>query len=135
MRRREVWVLAGITALAAILRFSTLSVQSYWHDEAVTAARILHPGLGAMLHAVARSESAPPLYYVLAWVWSKHFGTGEAGLRSLSAVFGTLTVPVAYALGARLASKRVGLIAAALVAVSPWMVWESPEARAYAPPR
>src|SRR6266571_2240372 len=108
MRRREAWLLVGLTTLAAILRFSTLSLQSYWHDEAVTAARILRPGLGAVLHAVARSESTPPLYYVLAWIWSKLFGTGEAGLRSLSAVFGTLTVPVAYALGARLASKRVG---------------------------
>src|SRR3989442_15543984 len=99
MRRREVWVLAGITALAAILRFSTLSVQSYWHDEAVTAARILRPDFGAMLHAVARSEAAPPLYYTLGWVWAKLFGTGEVGVRSLSAVFGTLTAPVAEALG------------------------------------
>ena len=48
-----------------------------------------------MLHAVKVSESNPPLYYVLAWGWAKAFGTGEVGLRSLSALFGAATVPVA----------------------------------------
>src|SRR2546428_13826405 len=99
MRRRELWFLVGITTLAAILRFSTLSVQSYWHDEAVTAARILRPDLGAMLHAVARSESAPPLYYLLAWLWSKLFGTGEAGVRAPFAVFRAPTGALWHALG------------------------------------
>ena len=33
---------------------------------------------------------------MLAWGWAKAFGTGEVGLRSLSALFGAATVPVAY---------------------------------------
>ena len=49
-----------------------------------------------MLREVKASESNPPLYYVLAWGWAKAFGTGEVGLRSLSALFGAATVPVAY---------------------------------------
>ena len=73
----------------------------------------------------------PPLYYLLAWPWSRLFGTGEVGLRSLSAVFGTAMVPVAYRVGAALASRRVGIILAALVAFSPFMVWYSQEARPY----
>src|SRR5689334_1175368 len=126
------WALLGIVAGAAALRFSTLGVQSFWHDEAVTVGRVLHPGLGATLREIPSSEATPPLYYVLAWLWSKVFGTSEAGIRSLSALFGTATVPVAYAIGARLVSRRVGLLAALAVAVSPLMVWYSQEARAYA---
>src|SRR5947199_10307168 len=96
------WALLGITAAAAALRFSTLGVQSFWHDEAVTVGRVLHPGLGATLKEIPSSEATPPLYYVLAWLWSKLFGTSEAGIRSLSALFGTVTVPGAYLVGRRL---------------------------------
>ncbi|MFL5883701.1 MAG: glycosyltransferase family 39 protein [Thermoleophilaceae bacterium] len=126
------WALLGIVGGAAALRFSTLGVQSFWHDEAVTVGRVLHPGLGATLREIPSSEATPPLYYMLAWLWSKLFGTSEAGIRSLSALFGTATVPVAYAIGARLVSRRAGLLAAAAVAASPLMVWYSQEARAYA---
>ena len=53
------------------------------------------------------------------------------GLRSLSALAGTLTVPVCYAAGRTLVSHRAGMIVAALSAVSPLLVWYSQEARAY----
>ena len=69
---------------------------------------------------------------MLAWGWAKAFGTGEVGLRSLSALFGAATVPVAYLIGRELASRRAGLIAAALVAVNPMLIWYSQEARSYA---
>src|SRR5581483_2482905 len=59
------------------------------------------------------------------------FGFGEAGLRSLSAVGGVLENTVSYALGSKLFSSRPGLIAAALAASSPLLIWYSQEARAY----
>jgi mannosyltransferase len=94
--------------------------------------RVLHPSLFDTLSAVPHSESTPPLYYMLAWFWSQLFGTGEVGLRSLSALAGTASIPVVYmaatALGMR---RRVGLIAAAMVAVSPVLIWFSQDARAY----
>src|SRR5260221_273001 len=85
-----------------------------------------------MLPQLKASESNPPLYYVLAWGWAKAFGTGEIGMRSLSALFGAATVPVAYLIGRELASKRAGLITAAIVAVNPMLIWYSQEARSYA---
>ena len=81
---------------------------------------------------VPSSEATPPLYYVLAWVWTKLFGSGAVGIRSLSAVFGTVTIPVAWWAGRTLVARAAGLGAAALVAFSPYMVWYSQEARAYA---
>ncbi len=130
-RSRAFWIVAGLTVLAAALRFATLGVQSYHHDEIVTASRVLRDGFWHAMDAVGFSESAPPLYYALAWAWTQVTGTGEFGLRSFSAAAGVATVPVAYLIGAQLRNRRTGLIAAALVAVNPMLVWYSQEARAY----
>src|SRR3954469_25406031 len=96
MNRRWLYALAGITIVGAIVRFATLGVQSYDHDEAVTATRVLHSSLFDTLSVVAHFERSPPLYYVLVRSWSLVFGTSEVGLHSLSALIGTLTVPLAY---------------------------------------
>jgi mannosyltransferase len=126
------WSVLGLTFLAAAVRFPTLGLQSYRHDEAVTAGRVLVPGLAETMHRVWTSESTPPLYYLLAWAWSHLFGVGEWGLRSLSAIFGTATVPVACLAGRELIGRRVGVAAGAIVAACPILVWYSQDARAYA---
>jgi mannosyltransferase len=126
------WVLAGLTALGVAIRFASLGLQSYHHDEVITALRVLPGSFEDMLHRVKTSESNPPLYYVLAWGWAKAFGSGEFGLRSLSALVGAATVPVGYLIGKALADRRAGLMLAALVAVNPMLVWYSQEARSYA---
>jgi mannosyltransferase len=131
-RSRAFWIVAGLVALGAALRFATLGVQGYHHDEIVTASRVLRVGFGHAMDAVGFSESAPPLYYALAWVWTQVTGTGPWGLRSLSAVAGVATIPVAYLIGRELRGRRTGLLAAALVAVNPMLIWYSQEARAYA---
>ena len=131
-RSRAFWIVAGLTVLAGALRFATLGVQSYHHDEIVTASRVLRDGFGHAMHAVWFSESTPPVYYAIAWVWTQLVGTGEFGLRSISAMAGVATVPVAYLIGVELRGRRAGLWAAALVAVNPMMLWYSQEARAYA---
>jgi uncharacterized membrane protein len=82
-------------------------------------------------HGIPGDESTPPLYYVLASLWSRLFGTGEGAVRSLTAIFGIATVAVAYPIGVELRSRRAGLILASLVAASPFMVWFSQDARAY----
>jgi mannosyltransferase len=129
---REARVVAGLVLMAGLVRFFALGHQSLDGDEAVTAVRVLHPNLGGTLSVVVHLERSPPGYYILIWVWTKVFGTGVAALRSLSALFGTLTVPAVYLAARELASKRAGLIAAALTAVSPFLVWYSQEARSYA---
>src|ERR1700722_14450348 len=119
--RRALIGLAALTALAAVLRFYRLGHQGFWFDEANTAL-LVHFSPGTMLGLVPQTESPPPLYYCVAWVWAPVFGYGETGLRSLSAVAGVLTVPVAYGAARKLISVRAGLIAAALTACSPLMV-------------
>lgn len=131
-RSTALWALTGFVALGCAVRFASLGVQSYHHDEVITVARVIPGSFGDMLDRVKSSESNPPLYYVLAWGWAKAFGTGEAAMRSLSALFGVGTIPLAYWAGAELSSRRAGLVAAALVAVNPMLIWYSQEARSYA---
>ncbi|MFL5901536.1 MAG: glycosyltransferase family 39 protein [Solirubrobacterales bacterium] len=130
-RTGALWVLAGLIALGAAVRFATLGLQSYHHDEVITVARVIPGSFTDMLRQVKGSESNPPLYYVLAWGWAKGFGTGEVTMRSLSALFGVATIPLAYCVGRELSSRRAGLIAATLVAVNPMLIWYSQEARSY----
>jgi mannosyltransferase len=129
--RPERWALAGLTLVAALLRFGSLDARGFWEDEVKTVL-LLRLDFVDMLTRVAETEATPHLYYVLAWVWTRAFGDGEAGLRALSALAGTLTVPVVYAAAARLLSVRAGLVAAALTAVSPLLVWHAQDARSYA---
>jgi mannosyltransferase len=132
VRSAVLWALGGLVALGVAVRFSTLGIQSYHHDEIITVARVLPGGFLHMLRRVKESESNPPLYYVVAWAWSKAFGTGEVGMRSLSALLGAATVPIAFLAAREALSDRAGLIAAAIVAVNPMLIWYSQEARSYA---
>jgi len=113
------------------LRFSTLGSQSFDGDELLQAwlSGLSFPDL---LSTIPKTDKLPYLYHVLAWGWAQLVGNGEFALRFPSAVAGTLTVPVAGVAGSLIASRRVGLVAALLVAVNPLMVWYSQQARAYA---
>jgi mannosyltransferase len=128
----EWWPLAALMLLAAVLRFSTLDLQSFWYDEAFTPVHVLRASLFTTLHGVVHTENTPPLWYVLEWGIARVLGTGEVALRLLSALAGLATVPVAWAIGRELSGRRATAIAAAaLVAVNPLFVWYSQEARAY----
>lgn len=128
-----VWVCAliAVTAFGAALRFHWLGSQSYWGDEEGTIywAR---GSIRGLIVGISYKEATPPLYFVAAWMWAKFFGLGEIGMRSLSALAGTATIPVVYLAGRTLASRTAGLIAAAFAATSPLLLWYSQEARSYA---
>src|SRR3954452_9610977 len=88
--------LAAVTALAALLRFWALGRQGFWYDEATTAW-LLRGNHGQLLAQLPYTESTSPLYYLLAWGWVRVFVDHERVLRSLSALAGVATVPVAFA--------------------------------------
>jgi mannosyltransferase len=113
------------------LRFATLSAQSLEGDEFFTAWLVRMP-LDGLVSTVPNSESTPHLYYLLAWLWTHVFGSGRLGLRSLSALVGTATIPAAAWATSAIFTRRAAAVAAALVATSPALFYYSQEARANA---
>ena len=124
------YVLLGLILLAAAVRFGTLGAKGFWGDE-VSTVDLVHRSLGHMLTGIGNLESTPPLYYLVSWLWVKVFPSTEVGIRAVPAICGVALVPVAYWVGRELASARAATIAAGLVAVNPFLVWYSQEARSY----
>jgi 4-amino-4-deoxy-L-arabinose transferase-like glycosyltransferase len=125
------WPLPVLLAVAAVLRLPTLSLQSFWYDEAYIPVHVLHASLGATLHSWLQDENTPPLWYLIVWAVSRVFSTGVVALRLPSALFGIALVWIGWALGAELGSRRTQVTLAAIIAVNPAFVWYSQEARAY----
>jgi uncharacterized membrane protein len=130
VNRRDSWALIAVVAVAGATRLSNLTLQSYSIDEAATIAVLRRPFSG-MFWAISHHESTPPLYYLLARLWSEVGGLGEASLRSESALAGVITAALVFLTARRIAGVRAGLIAGGLTAISPLLVWYSQEARAY----
>ena len=61
-----------------------------------------HLSFGSMLSSFNAVETAPPLYFVVGWVWVHLFGNGAVALRSLSALAGTALIPIVYLAGREL---------------------------------
>jgi mannosyltransferase len=118
-----------ILLLALSLRLYRLDAQSLWNDEGTSVA-VAQRDLVTIARDAAH-DIHPPLYYWLLSGWVRLFGTGEAAVRSLSALLGVAVVAQTYALGRGLVGPWIGLGAAFLVAVNPFQVYYSQEARMY----
>ncbi|NES91270.1 MULTISPECIES: glycosyltransferase family 39 protein [Okeania] len=89
-----------------------------------------------VIHHLLGEDNHPPLYFVLNHLWFKLFTTdGELVSlwvgRSLSAIFGVITIPAIFGLGWLAFSPLIGHIAAALMAISPYGIYLAQESRHY----
>jgi 4-amino-4-deoxy-L-arabinose transferase-like glycosyltransferase len=123
-------VLLLILLLAFGLRLYRLGAQSLWYDEGFSV--YLAQMDPAQIVARTAADIQPPLYYLLLHGWIRLWGGGEAAVRSLSLLFGLLSVPLIYGLAWQLFRRQAaGLAAAFLLAVSPVHLWYSQETRMY----
>lgn len=130
IRYRISLALLVLMLIGAALRFADISTESLWVDEIYSFRQAVKSV--AMIIANAPQDVHPPVYYALLHFWALLFGTTEAGLRSLSAIFGVAALPLMYVLGREMYSQRVGLYAALLLALSHFHIHYSQEARNYA---
>ncbi|MDJ0732658.1 MAG: glycosyltransferase family 39 protein [Nostocaceae cyanobacterium] len=83
-------------------------------------------------YLITSDPQHPPLYYVMARLWTQVFGDSPTGVRSLSAIMSLLIFPSVYWLCLELfKSPIVGWIGMALIAVSPLQILFAQEARQY----
>lgn len=130
-RWAHVGALMLVLAIGAYLRLTGLGAQSLWFDEADIVMRAQRSWSHTFETFTAAGENGP-LYNVLLAAWVRIAGSSEAAVRFPSAVAGALSLPAMYLLGRRLAGRQVGLIAAGLLAVNPYHIWYSQEAKMYA---
>src|SRR3954471_8192534 len=128
---RPVAAAGALTLLALVLRVLAAR-QSLGGDELFSLEVAARPGLGDVLDGVRGPlEITPPGYFVLGWAFAK-LGDPTYWLKAPSVLAGTLTVPVAYAIGARTVGRWAGVAGATLLAISPYAIFYGSEARAYA---
>ncbi len=119
-----------ITLLGAALRLMEMG-QSLSGDELWSYVAATQPDLGGMLDFVRSDEEiTPPLYPTFAWL-SAHLGDATVLIRLPTVVAGIATIPIVWAIGLRTVGRRAALVAAALVALSPFLAFYAVEARAY----
>ncbi len=124
--------LLGLTAAGAILRFMFIGSKSIWLDEGYSIA-ITQRSLIELLKMVVRTDTHPPLYYLMLKIWLL-FSQSEGWARSLSAIFSVLAIPMMYLLLRELyQDRKAGLLGACILAFSPFHIWYAQETRMYAP--
>ncbi len=138
-------MLAVIIFLGLVLRIHQLTDRSLWFDEAFSWRLIQFPFL-EMLQRVGL-DNHPPLYFILLKVWAAIFSDSALALRSLSILFGGLTIFGTYLFaleafgkdllpagtndGLQPHGRGIGLLAAGLVALSAFHIRYSQELRMY----
>ena len=115
-------LVAVATAIGFALRvalvdqsLSSDELSSYW---VVTR----HTGLSGVWDVVhSDAEITPPLYFLLAKLTTQ-IGATPAMMRLPSLLAGTASIPLTYLVGKRTLGRQVGVAAATLAAVSPFMI-------------
>ena len=144
-----------ILLLAALLRLWRLAAKPLWVDELYTAFYSLGKSLdeipvGRLLpvsdywsllenpgsswqaaQAVTTYSNHPPLFFIMMNSWLQQVGTSVWSLRALPVLWGVVAVAAMFYLGQRLSNPKVATLAALLMAVSPYGIYLSQEARHY----
>lgn len=124
------WAVAGvIVALGWAVALRFVSRSALWLDEAQTVTIASRPLAG--IPPALRLDGAPPLFYLLLHGWMRVVGTSPTAVRSLSGLFGVAALPVVWLVARRHANVTVAWIATLVLAVSPFAIYYSTEARMY----
>src|SRR5919201_5262089 len=112
----------GVAACTAAVAAFVLLQLSAWppHEDETLALFVGRKDLGGLLSTVLNQRGGAPLHFLLAWVVA-HLGGGLVGLRLVSAIFATASVPVVALVCARLAGRQTALAATAVCSAS-WML-------------
>lgn len=105
--------------------------QSLWLDEAISAQVVKNSSWWQLLVVFPRSDFHPPGYYLLLKLWSDLFGFSEVSLRMPSVLMSVIVILVVWLIGRDFFGKRIGLLAAWILAVNPLFLYYSQEARMY----
>ena len=114
-------LLSTVVIIGALLRFWNLGEWSFWKDEVFMVLDAQQFTLG--------NSPINPIPYLAVKLSIVLAGDSEWGSRLIPCMVGILSIPVIFGLGRTLFNGRVGLLAAALVALSSWHLFWTQNAR------
>ncbi|MDO9464375.1 MAG: glycosyltransferase family 39 protein [bacterium] len=123
------WIFILILILGSILRFINLEGRCFWCDELESYNRALQPA-SSMLANLIRNTPHIPLYYLLLHFWL-NLGISDAFVRTLSSIFGVMTIIISYYFFKKLFDRKVALLSVFFLAVSPFHIMFSRMTREY----
>jgi len=129
-RDRSIIGVGLILLLAFALRWSHLGARNLWFDEAWSWYVSRQPV--SVILEEGRSNIHPPFLHIVLKVWTALFGESRVALRMPSLLANVGTIGLTYVLGRWMLSRRVALLAAFFLALSPHQVFYAQEARMYA---
>lgn len=122
--RPDVFLAAGVTLLAAVLRFPGLGrwPPGLYHDEAINGLDALRVLQGAHPVFFTANNGREPLFIYLVAASVAVLGRSAFAVRLVSAILGTLTVPATFLLGRSLFDRRVAWLGALITAIAVWPI-------------
>ena len=114
--KKTILLLLLILAVGSFLRIYGIGAQNITYEEAVSL-NVSTQGIASVIEEIG-NQIVVPLYFIVLHFWIKLFGISEAAVRSLSAIFGIVSILLIYQIGSILFSRRVGLIGSFLSAIS-----------------
>jgi 4-amino-4-deoxy-L-arabinose transferase-like glycosyltransferase len=130
-KNRNVAFIICILLLGVGLRLYGLNSQSFWTDEIFT-----YNGASETLAKIAFEPevnlSIQPFYYSIAHFFIGPYKNQEALLRGPSVILGSISILLIFLITKNLIGNKGGILSALILAISPFHIWYSQEARPYA---
>jgi mannosyltransferase len=123
------FILAVLMMFVVLLSVFVFSEQSLRLDESQSLWQTSHTPT-KIINIIAQDVHVP-LYHVILHFWQLFLGNSVFTGRMLSLVFFLLAIPSVYFLGKRALSAEIGMLAAVLISISPFMNWYGNEIRMY----
>jgi len=119
-----------ILLLAFLLRIACLDAQSLWWDEAMSVVVGSMDLPSALENRSSGGGATGFLYFLVLHFWLG-LGQSEFVVRALSVIFGVLAVAAMLPLANLVGARRLGVVSAFALAISPFHIWYSQEVRMY----
>ena len=121
-----------VVLVGAALRLAAyFSARSLWLDEAMLANNIVGRTFVALLGPLGENQSAPWLFLFGERATAMLLGPNELALRLLPLIAGILLPWIVWRTASKLADRETGIIAAAIAALSPLLLYYSNEVKPY----
>jgi mannosyltransferase len=128
--RRDLAAPLAIVLVAWLFRAWRLDFYDFRGDE-VFGLDYVNASIGRIISTLAAGEPHPPLFYLLLRAWIPVAGDGAYAVRWLSTAGDVLSVALLYVLARRLGGPLLGAVAALVMALAPYHIWNAQDARMY----